>query len=1145
MQILHTIRKLSDSNPETRLIRLFAAVLIYLASTAVQAQTIEGSLVKWQPFQLSFQGPAASESDNSPNPFLDYRLQVSFNGPSGQVYLVPGFFDGDGLGGGTGDKWRVRFSPDEAGTWNWTASFRSGSNVSIDLDPLAGTAASFDGATGSFDITALDGNAPGLLKWGRLEYVGKHHLKFRDGDYWLKGGVDSPENFLGYKGFDNTVDQPNGASTTGLENGLHRYPDHVTDWNPGDPLFVSADTGYDSKGIIGALNYLSSQQVNSIYFLPMNLGGDGRETYPFISAVNDVNSKTHYDISKLNQWNQVLNHAQEKGIALHFVLAETESGNENWFDSGTLGTERKLYYRELIARFAYLLAVKWNLSEENDFSDTNLRAFADYIGALDWAQHQLTFHTHPNNLGQYTPHLGDARFDATSVQYGPDNVNNHVENLFADTDNSGRPLVLDMDENNPAGTGLTDTNATDLRKRVLYDVYFSGGNIEWYFGYHALPLGGDMRTEDFRTREDMYGSMAIARQFMHDYLPFWDMQPGDSLLSGEAGDFGGGQVFYKPGEVYAVYLPNGSPSGTLTLPGSNFTQDWFNPRTGLFEGTQTSVAGPAVALGTPPSSINEDWIVLFRLAGNQSPTVNFVTPSHGQAFAPGDNIAVDINASDSDGSVSFVELYRDSILVGSDASPPYFFDGSQSELQNLSIGSHVLDAYAEDNDGGFATSSITISIEGPNSPPSASFLTPLDGEEFEEGVDLLVDVSASDTDGTVSNVRLYLDDVFVRQENVSPYQWNPTQDPVFAAMAAGSYALKAIATDDDGDTTQVEISITVNPSNPTVETDNAAIADIPSAGLINGTFANTAEDDNSLQTVTERQSGGKKKNRYSYLQHTWQFSIPASDSVTLLANAWSSGSSDGDEFRFEWSSNNSNWNDAFLVNSTNPGNLMSLVLPSNLSGNVYIRVTDTDRDAGNTNLDTIFVDQLIIRTLSGPGDPPAPPSSLVATAQPDGSINLEWTDNSNAPDPQESGFEIERSTDQLAWSNVANPGQDQTSRVDSGLAPLTTYYYRVRAVNGFGDSAWSNTSSATTVAGADISLSANGYKIKGKHTVDLSWSGASGNVDVTRDGSPIASNYSGNSLTDNIGSKGSATYVYKVCEAGSTSMCSDTVNVIF
>jgi hypothetical protein len=63
---------------------------------------------------LSFTGPNASETTASPNnPFLDYRLNVTFTGPSGQKYVVPGFFDGDGNGGGTGNVWRARFAPDQ------------------------------------------------------------------------------------------------------------------------------------------------------------------------------------------------------------------------------------------------------------------------------------------------------------------------------------------------------------------------------------------------------------------------------------------------------------------------------------------------------------------------------------------------------------------------------------------------------------------------------------------------------------------------------------------------------------------------------------------------------------------------------------------------------------------------------------------------------------------------------------------------------------------------------------------------------------------------------------------------------------------------------------------------------------------------
>lgn len=575
--------------------------------------TVSGILTKWHPITVSFAGPTVNESDETPNPFLGYRLQVTFTGPSGQVYNVPGFFAGDGNGMGTGNAWQVRFSADEAGEWSYRASFRTGNNVAIDLNPNAGSPTSFDNAGGIFTVAGLDGNAAGFLRWGRLAYTGGHYLKFADGPYWIKGGIDSPENFFGFADFDNTIDQ-------GCKGIIHQYPSHMADWQIGDPTWNNGK----GKGIIGAFNYLNSQRVNSIYFLPMNLGGDGCETYPFVGASGSTFDNTHYDISKLHQWNIAMNHAQEQGIALHFVLNETESGNENWLDNGSLGVERKLFYRELIARFGYIMAIKWNLSEENDFSSANLQAFADYISQLDWAEHQLTVHTKPNALGLYDPLLGNANFDTTSIQYDPNRAGQHVETMWERSANAGRPWVIDMDENNPAGTGLTDSNADDLRKRVLYDVYFSGGQIEWYFGYHNLPLGGDMKTEDFRTRQAMYGYMWHARNFMQTHLPFWEMAPADQLLAGEDGAFGGGEVFAKVGDSYAVYLPEASNSNaTLDLAGAagQFEKRWFNPRTGEFAGTTEIVSGnQTLTIGLPPADTGNDWVLLVKKKETTSAT---------------------------------------------------------------------------------------------------------------------------------------------------------------------------------------------------------------------------------------------------------------------------------------------------------------------------------------------------------------------------------------------------------------------------------------------------------------------------------------------------------------------------------------------
>ncbi|MCK4628254.1 MAG: DUF5060 domain-containing protein, partial [Sedimentisphaerales bacterium] len=140
---------------------------------------ITGEQKAWQTVTISFTGPQASQSDTSPNPFLDYRLQVQFTGPSSQVYNVPGYFDGNGDGLGVGNVWRVRFTPDEAETWGYTASFRQGSEVAIDLGSDAGNASGYiDGTSGQFEVAARNTNADGFLSKGRLVY--------EEGSYYLK-----------------------------------------------------------------------------------------------------------------------------------------------------------------------------------------------------------------------------------------------------------------------------------------------------------------------------------------------------------------------------------------------------------------------------------------------------------------------------------------------------------------------------------------------------------------------------------------------------------------------------------------------------------------------------------------------------------------------------------------------------------------------------------------------------------------------------------------------------------------------------------------------------------------------------------------------------------------------------------------------
>ncbi|TAL00601.1 MAG: hypothetical protein EPO07_09500, partial [Verrucomicrobia bacterium] len=94
-----------------------------------------------------------------------------------------------------------------------------------------------------------------------------------------------------------------------------------------------------------------------------------------------------------------------------------------------------------------------------------------------------------------------------------------------------------------------------------------------------------------------------------------------------------------------------------------------------------------------------------------------------------------------------------------------------------------------------------------------------------------------------------------------------------------------------------------------------------------------------------------------------------------------------------------------------------------------------------------------------PPPPPAAPSALAATTISTSQIDLTWLDNST----NESSFLIERSQDNVNFSQVVTTGAGVTSYSDTGLSAGTTYYYRVRAGNAGGNSPYSNVASATTI----------------------------------------------------------------------------------
>lgn len=367
----------------------------------------------------------------------------------------------------------------------------------------------------------------------------------------MKAGCDDPENFLG------------------------KYENYAT-----------------LKQRKQAIDYLVKRGINSLYIMSHNLDGDDKDVWPWLGetaaeAKTNSRDEVRFDVAKLAEWRELFEHMQQRGMVVYLILED---------DSAWKGYDHARYYREIIARFGDLPGLIFNMGEEHNenYKLPEGLLLAQQLADADPYDHPRGIHNvnSPNDA-----YIDAPQIDFTAIQTGSPGTRRGLDNAIQHNQlcidwlgrcesRNTRVLMVNFDEGRPEET-----------RAAWWAAYLAGGVWE----AHVLPP----YDRPMSAWEATWNELGGARAFMES-LPFHDMYPHNELVkSGHA------LCLARPGDSYALYLPDGG-SIAIELPaGESYRFAWWNPANGLAGEFQDagSMAGSLQTLAAPGPG---DWAVRIQ-----------------------------------------------------------------------------------------------------------------------------------------------------------------------------------------------------------------------------------------------------------------------------------------------------------------------------------------------------------------------------------------------------------------------------------------------------------------------------------------------------------------------------------------------------
>jgi hypothetical protein len=216
---------------------------------------------------------------------------------------------------------------------------------------------------------------------------------------------------------------------------------------------------------------------------------------------------------------------------------------------------------------------------------------------------------------------------------------------------------------------------------------------------------------------------------------------------------------------------------------SPFTFEWKNSTSGNYTLTATAIDDLNGKTTSSP--------VQLTVIHNNAPLVTITDPANKDTLTGPATITIKANASDSDGTVKWVEFYQGTIKLITDSVAPY-----QYTWNNVLAGTYTLTAKAIDNLNAISSSApITLSVTG-NALPVTEIIYPSTGNIFLTPANITIEAIASDNGGSIHFVEFYERTNFLGRDSISPYtfDWNSVPEGDYALITKAYDNLNASST---------------------------------------------------------------------------------------------------------------------------------------------------------------------------------------------------------------------------------------------------------------------------------------------------------------------------------------------------------------